>query len=41
MFDTAPVLTPFEALVTGAGVIVGGTALFVIMLLLTRWMAKR
>lgn len=41
MFDTAPMLTPTAALLTGAGVIVGGTALFVAMLLITRWLAKR
>jgi hypothetical protein len=41
MFDTAPILTPTEALLTGAGIIFGGTALFVAMLLITRWLAKR
>lgn len=41
MFDTAPTMTPFEALLTGGGVILGGLVLFAATLLLTRWLARR
>ncbi|HTH16497.1 MAG TPA: hypothetical protein VL974_07585 [Magnetospirillum sp.] len=41
MFDAPPTLTPFEALLTGGGVIVGGTVLFALLLLFTRWLARR
>lgn len=41
MFDTAPTLTPPEALLTGIGVIIGGTILFGLLLLFTRWLARR
>lgn len=41
MLDTAPTLTPYEALLTGGGVILGGIALFALTLLLTRWLARR
>lgn len=41
MFDVAPTLTPLEALLTGSAVILGGTALFALVLLLTRWLARR
>lgn len=39
--ETAPTLTPFEALLTGGGIILGGIALFGLMLVLTRWLARR
>lgn len=41
MFDIAPQLTPVEALLTGSAVIGGGTVIFALVLLLTRWLAKR
>lgn len=41
MFDTAPTLTPFAALLTGAGVILGGCALLALTLWITRWLARR
>lgn len=41
MFDIAPILTPSEAILTGAAVFIGGTIIFVATLLLTRWFAKR
>lgn len=41
MLDTAPTLTPFAALLAGAGVIVGGAVLFGLTLVLTRWLARR
>lgn len=41
MFEIAPTLTPFEALLTGSAVLIGGTILFVAVLLFTRWLAKR
>lgn len=41
MFDTAPILTPFAALLTGMGVILGGCALFAVTLWITRWLARR
>lgn len=41
MFDTAPTLTPFEALLTGSAVLIGGTVVFALVLLFTRWLARR
>lgn len=41
MFETAPILTPYEALLTGGGVILGGIALFALTLWFTRWLARR
>lgn len=41
MFETAPTMTPFEALLTGGGVILGGIALFALTLWVTRWLARR
>ncbi|MCA1907633.1 MAG: hypothetical protein LDL39_04655 [Magnetospirillum sp.] len=40
-FDTAPSLSPDEAMIVGGLVILGGIALFAGMLLLTRWLARR
>lgn len=39
--QTAPTLTPYEALLVGGGIILGGIALFALMLLVTRWLARR
>ena len=41
MFDTAPTMTPLEALLTGGGVILGGIALLALTLYVTRWLARR
>lgn len=41
MFQTAPTLAPFAALLTGGAIIVGGIALLALTLLLTRWLARR
>ncbi|MBX9634962.1 MAG: hypothetical protein K2X44_08275 [Magnetospirillum sp.] len=41
MFDTAPTLTPSEALLTGSAVFIGGIIVFGLVLLATRWFAKR
>jgi len=40
-FDTAPTLTPDEAMIVGGLVILGGIALFVGVLYVTRWLARR
>ena len=40
-FDTAPTLTPDEAVLAGGLVILGGILLFGAVLWLTRWLAKR
>lgn len=40
-FDTAPTLTPDQAILVGGGVILGGVVLFVALLWLTRWLARR
>lgn len=41
MFDSAPTFTPAEALLTGSAVILGGTVVFALVLLVTRWFARR
>lgn len=41
MLDTAPTLAPFAALLTGAGIILGGCALLALTLVVTRWLARR
>lgn len=41
MFDEAPTLAPYAALLTGAGIIIGGLVLFSLTLALTRWLARR
>lgn len=40
-FDTAPTLTPDEAMIVGGLVILGGILLFAAVLWLTRWLARR
>ncbi len=41
MFNEAPMLTPSQALMTGGAVIVGGIVVFALLLVVTRWLAKR
>lgn len=40
-FNTAPTLTPDEAMIVGGLVILGGIALFIAVIYATRWLARR
>lgn len=41
MFETAPTLTPFQALMAGGGIIAGGIVMLALTLWLARWLARR
>jgi hypothetical protein len=40
-FNTAPTMTPDEAMIVGGLVILAGIALFVAVVFATRWLARR